>query len=122
MVNVLIQLILNALIIIIGSNILPGIHVDKFLTALLIALVIALINISIKPIMIILTLPLTIFSFGLFIFIINGLLILLVAKIIPGFQVDTIWWAILFSIVIAILNSILKNLFPFKNNIRNSSV
>lgn len=105
--QILIQLIINALIVYLGAIILPGIHIDDFLTAILVAIMIALFNVSIKPIMTLLTWPITFLTLGFFLFILNGLLILLIAKIVPGFQIDSIWWGILFNIFISIVGSIL---------------
>jgi putative membrane protein len=66
-----------------------------------------LLNIFVKPLLIILTLPITIFTFGLFLFVINALIILLAAKFVNGFRVDGFWWALLFSLLLSILTSFL---------------
>jgi putative membrane protein len=86
---------------------LPGIHVDGFFTAILVALALALLNVFIKPIFIILTIPITIFTFGLFLFVINALIILIAGHFIGGFQVDGFWWALFFSIILTIISSLL---------------
>jgi putative membrane protein len=62
-------------------------------------------NLFVKPILIILTLPITIFTFGLFLFVINALIILLAAKFVNGFRVDGFWWALLFSLLLSVLTS-----------------
>jgi putative membrane protein len=71
------------------------------------AVVLGLLNIFVKPLLIILTLPITIFTFGLFLFVINALIILLAAKFVNGFRVDGFWWALLFSLLLSILTSFL---------------
>jgi putative membrane protein len=84
-----------------------GIHIDSFWTALVLAIVLAILNAIVKPILIILTFPITIFTFGLFLFVINACIILLASKFVPGFGVDGFWWALLFSILLSILTSLL---------------
>jgi putative membrane protein len=84
-----------------------GVHVADFVTALIVAIVLGLLNIFIKPILVILTLPVTILTLGLFLLVINALIILLCTKIVGGFSVDTFWTALLFSVVLSILQSIM---------------
>ncbi|MGE5298058.1 MAG: phage holin family protein, partial [Acidobacteriaceae bacterium] len=82
----------------------------NFFTALVVAVVLGIINISIKPLLLILTLPLTVITLGLFALVINALLILLAGKIVPGFEIASFWWAVLFSIVLAIINGVFRKL------------
>ncbi len=89
------------------SYILKGIKMDSFWTAIILAIVLALLNALLKPILIILTLPITIVTFGLFLFVINAGMILLAEKIIDGFKVEGFWWALLFSLLLSIVTSIL---------------
>ncbi|MBC7848454.1 MAG: phage holin family protein [Chitinophagaceae bacterium] len=89
------------------SYILNGIKIDTFWSAIILALVLALLNALLKPILIILTFPITIFTFGLFLFVINAGIILLADKFIDGFHVDGFWWALLFSLLLSIVTSIL---------------
>lgn len=102
--------ILNALAIFGAAYLLPGVHVDGFVTAILLSFILGTINILLKPILVILTLPITILTLGLFVFIINALLILLADSIIPTFGVDSFWWALLFSLVLSALNGVLQSL------------
>jgi len=90
------------------AYLLPGIHIDSFTTALLAAIGLGLINMIIRPILLILTLPLNILSLGLFTFVVNALMVLLAGQLIPGFTVDNFWWALLFSLVVSVINSILQ--------------
>ena len=96
-----------ALAIAITAYILPGVQVTGVITLLVLAIVLGAINAVVRPILILLTLPLTVFSLGLFIFVINALLIMLAAAIVPGFSVSGFWWALLFSIILGIISGIL---------------
>ncbi len=106
----LISWFISALAVLITAYLLPGVHVDSFVSALIVALVLGIINAFIKPILIILTLPIGILTLGLFTFVINALLILLTANLVPGFTVDGFLWAIIFSIVLSIVNSVFGKL------------
>ena len=99
--------IVSAVIILLLSYILPGITVAGFVTALLVALVWGLLNAFIKPVLILLTLPINILTLGLFTFVINALLVMLVAAIVPGFRVANFWWALLFSIILSLVMSLI---------------
>jgi len=100
----LIQWVVSGLAVIIAAYLLPGVQIEGFLAALVTALILGLINAIIRPILILLTLPLNILTLGLFTFVINALLIMLAAVIVPGFAVQGFWWALLFGIVLAIVN------------------
>ena len=104
--NILLIWLLNSLIIMVAAYLLPGVHVANFLTALAIALVLGVLNLIVKPILIVLTLPLTIITFGLFLIVINALMILLTSHLVPGFKVDGFWWAVLYSILISVFHLI----------------
>ncbi len=108
--NILINVIINGLAVFITASILPGVSIDNFFTSIMVAVVLALVNTFIKPILILLTLPVDILTLGIFIFIINALLVLLVSAIVPGFRVDNIWWALLFSLVLSLISSVLYSL------------
>jgi putative membrane protein len=101
--NIILRIIISAIVAFGLSNILSGVHIQSFVTALILAIVLGLLNIVVKPILIILTLPITLFTFGLFLFVINALIILLAAKFVNGFRVDGFWWALLFSLLLSIL-------------------
>lgn len=89
------------------SYLLSGIEIDSFWTAIIVAIVLAILNAIIKPLLIILTLPITILTLGLFLFVINALIILLASHFVPGFRVDGFWWALLFSLLLSLVTSIL---------------
>lgn len=105
----LVKILLGGISVLIAEFLLPGVHIDDFLTGFLLAAVIILINLTLKPILILLTLPLTLITFGLFLLVINALMILLADHFIDGFSVEGFWWAILFAIVLSIINSLFGN-------------
>lgn len=88
----------------------PGITIESFQAALLAALVVGLVNIFIRPLVVILTLPVTLLTLGLFIFIINAILFGLVAYLVPGFEVDGFFPALLGSILLSIISTIINNI------------
>lgn len=105
--NLIIRILLSALAVVILSKILPGVGVDSYTTAIIVAIVLGLLNFIVKPLLIILTLPITILTFGLFLLIVNALIILLADNFISGFTVNSIWWALLFSLLLTFLESFL---------------
>jgi len=113
MLELLATWLVNAIVIIIAAQLLPGVHVAAFTTALLAALVLGVINAILKPILVLLTLPINLLTLGLFTFVINALLILLAAHIVTGFHVDNFWWALLFSLIVSLIHSVL-NMFVKK--------
>lgn len=104
---ILINWVLSAFVIIAASYLLPGVSVDNFTAALVTALVLGIINAFIKPVLLILTLPITLITLGLFTIVINAILILLTDAIVPGFRVDGFLWALLLGIFLAIVNTFL---------------
>ena len=107
--NLLIRLLLNALAVFVLANILNGITVDGYVGALIVAIVLSVLNLLVKPILVILTLPATILTLGLFLLVINALIILLADKLIDGFAVSSFWTALLFSVLLSILQSLLQS-------------
>ncbi|RFS23349.1 phage holin family protein [Chitinophaga silvatica] len=88
----------------------PAVKVDSFVTALILALVLAVLNALVRPLLVVLTFPITIVTLGLFLFVINALIILLAEKLVPGFRVEGFWWAMLFSVIMAAVNYILSGI------------
>ncbi len=109
-VNFLVRLLIMAIAILLTAYILPGVHVESFFSAFLLAALLALFNVTLKPLLIILTIPVTFMTLGLFLLVINALVILIADAILPGFAVAGFWWALLFSIVLWFVNSVLLNL------------
>lgn len=108
--TILVNWIVSGLAIFLSAYLLSGVHVDGFATALVIAVVLGIVNAVLKPILIILTLPITILTLGLFTLVINALLILLTTNLVSGFKVDGFWWAFFFSLVLSVVNSFLHSL------------
>ncbi len=108
--RLIVELLINAIAIIVTAYVLPGVQLDGFLNALVAAVILGVINTFIKPIIILFTLPLTLLTLGLFILVINSLVILITSAIVPGFKVDGFWWALLFSIVLWVVNSVLHQI------------
>ncbi|HEX9514385.1 MAG TPA: phage holin family protein [Puia sp.] len=105
--NFLLRILVTAVVAFGLSAVLHGIHIDTFRTALLLSVVLAILNALLKPVLIILTLPITILTFGLFLFVINAGIVLVAGKFVDGFRVDGFGWALLFSLLLSILTSIL---------------
>jgi len=105
--NFIIRIIVTGAVAFGLAQILPGIHIDTFWTALIFALILAIINAIIRPILIVLTIPITIITFGLFLLVINALTVMLASKFVKGFTIDGFWWAFLFALLLSILSSIL---------------
>lgn len=108
--NFLGKILLSSIAVIITSYLIPGIEVESFLAAVIIAVVLSLLNVTVKPLLVILTIPLTVVSLGLFLLVINAMIVLIAGSIVTGFFVDGFWWALLFSLVLSVTNSLLSNL------------
>ncbi len=108
--NTLVNLLISGLSVFIAAYILPGVRVANFFVALVVAVILAIVNAVVKPILVLLTLPVTIVTLGLFLFVINALMILLVARIVPGFSVNSFWWALAFSLVLSFVTAVLNSL------------
>jgi putative membrane protein len=104
----IIHFLVSAVAILITAYVLPGVYVNGFLTAFILAVILGVVNTFIRPVLIVLTLPLTIVTLGLFVLVINGLLVLLASYIVPGFTVASFWYAFLFGIVLAAVSWVLQ--------------
>ena len=112
-----IRLLLSSLAVIITAYLLPGVEVASFTSALIIAALLGLLNVTVKPLLVLLTIPFTVLTLGLFLLVINALMILLADSIIPGFDVDGFWWALAFSLILSILTSLFYDL-PGKDTVK----
>ena len=110
--RLLITWLVNALALLALPYIFPSIRVDSFVTALIAALVLGLINTLIRPVLVLLTLPVTLLTLGLFIFVINGLLFWFVGSFVDGFTVDGFWTAVFGAIVYSLISWALSSLIP----------
>jgi putative membrane protein len=89
------------------AHVLSGIHVKDFWTAFIFAVVLGILDIFVKPVLIVFTLPVTILTLGLFLFIINALVVLLASRFVNGFHIDNFWWGLLFSLLLSLFTSVL---------------
>jgi len=108
--GLLIKLVVATIAVFVSTYIVPGVGVDGLLTAFIVAIVLGVINAFVKPILTLLTLPLTIVTLGLFAFVLNALLIMLVGYLVPGFTVDGFLWALIFGIVMSLVSAFLSML------------
>lgn len=88
----------------------PHVYLEDQLSVLLVALALSFLNAVVKPILTILTIPITLFSFGLFLLVINALMILIADKLVSGFRVDGFLWAMAFSLVLSIISGVINTL------------
>lgn len=98
------------------TKVLSGVHINNFSSAILFAILLAVLNSILKPILVFLTFPITIVTLGLFLLVINTLIILLADKLMDSMVIDGFWWAMLFSILLSIITSILSGLFNSDKN------
>ena len=112
--KLILRLLLTALAVVILSYVLPGVSVEGYFSAILVAVVLALLRLTVKPIIILLTLPVTIVTLGLFLLFINAFIILLADYFVSGFSVVSIWWALLFSLLLSFLQSMLFSMLKEK--------
>lgn len=106
----ILTVLLSTIAVFVTAHILPGVRIEGWATALAVAIVLAIVNAFIRPLLLILTLPLNILTLGLFTFVIIGCLVMLVSAIVPGFHVDGFWWALAFALVLAVINGFLTSL------------
>lgn len=106
----LLNWLLNSLALMVTTWLVPGIHLDSYGVALIAVIVIGLVNLIVKPIMVILTLPITIITLFLFVFVINALCFWLASNLMSGFIIDGFWYALLGSLVYSLCSSILTSL------------
>jgi putative membrane protein len=108
--NMIVRFLLNGLAVFLTAYLLPGVDVDGYGTALLVALILSIANVVVKPILIVLTIPITVLTLGLFLLVINALIILMVDYLVTDFTVNGFWWALLFSLIMSIFNSFFDDL------------
>jgi putative membrane protein len=104
--NWLVKVILSAIAVLFSAYLIPGIHVDTFFTAVVVALGLSVVNLFFRPLFILLTLPVTVITFGLFLLAINAFMVMLVGSFVDGFYVSGFWAALIFSFVLSFLQSV----------------
>lgn len=105
--KLILRILLTAIAVVILSKILPGIAVETYTTAIIVALVLGLLRVFVRPLLILFTLPLTILTLGLFLFVINAGIIMLAGRLVDGFTVEGFGYALLFSLLLSFFQSIL---------------
>lgn len=113
--KLILRILLTALAVLLLANFLPGIHVEDYTSAIFVAMVLGLLRITVKPLLILFTLPVTVVTLGLFLLAINAFIIMMAGSFLDGFAVDGFWWALLFSILLSFLQSIFFSLLNEKN-------
>ncbi len=108
--KLLLRILVTALLVMILSYLMKGVVVDEFTTALTVAVVLALLNFFVKPILVLFTLPVTIFTLGLFLLVINAFMVMLCDHFIEGFRINSFWTALFFSILLSITQSLVYKL------------
>lgn len=103
--KILLNLLLSGIAVFLTAYLLPGVDVDSFVTALIVAVVLGVLNAFLKPVLLLLTLPINLLTLGLFTFVINVALVLLATALVPGFVVAGILWALAFSLVLSLVNA-----------------
>lgn len=104
----ILNILVSAVAVLFTAWLLPGVQVTDFVSALLVAVVLAFLNTVVKPILTILTIPITFFTLGFFLLVINAGMIILASKLIHEFHVNGFWWALLFSLILSLVTSILN--------------
>jgi putative membrane protein len=104
------RFLLNGLAVFATAYLLPGVDVEGYTIALVVALVLSIANAVVKPILVILTIPITIVTLGLFLLVINAIIIELADWLVDGFVVNGFWWALLCSLILSVFNSMIDDL------------
>jgi len=105
--KLILRLLITAAIAFILAQVLSGVHIDKYGTAIWFAIVLGLLNVFLRPLLIILTFPITLITFGLFLFVINAITVLLASNWVKGFEIDSFGWGLLFSLLLTVVTSLL---------------
>lgn len=109
------KILLTAVAVVLIANLLPGVQIQNFTNAILVAIVLGILRITVKPLLIFFTLPATIVTLGLFLLVINACIILLADYFVGGFAVAGFWTALLFSLLLSLFQSILFSLLKENN-------
>lgn len=108
--NFLVRIIISALAIMVTQWLLPGVSVDTFITGMIVAAVLSFLNAIVKPLLVVLTIPVTIVTLGLFLIVINAFIIQLTANLVSGFHVNGFIWAVLFSFILSLVTSVFNQI------------
>jgi putative membrane protein len=108
--KLIVRLIISTIAVLVTDLLLSGVHANDFMTGLLVAVVLGLLNSFVRPLLVLFTLPATILTLGLFLLVINAAMVLLAAKLVPGFVVESFWWALGFSLLMGVVQGFLNAL------------
>ena len=108
--NLIIKLLITAAVAYGLTYVLDGVSIADFKTAIIFSLVLGLLNAIVKPLLVLLTIPVTIVTLGLFLLVINAVIILVADKLISGFSVNGFWWALIFSLVLSLVSGVVSSL------------
>jgi len=108
--GIILKILINALAIFGAAYILPGVHIKNFTTAIIVALVLSVLNFLVKPILVVFTIPITIITLGLFLLVINAIIVKLCARLVNGFDVDGWLYAIIFSLIVSLFATIMEKI------------
>lgn len=106
--NFIVKILLSSLSVVFASWLLPGVGIEDYFTAIMVAFVLALLNMTLKPLLIIFTIPITIFTLGFFLLVINAVMALIADYFVPGFFISGFWSAFWFSLIVTIINYIIN--------------
>lgn len=104
--------LVNALALLAAAALLTGVRIEGVLAGIVAAALLGIINVSIRPVLILVTLPINILTLGLFTFVVNALMLMLVAWLVPGFEIDGFWWSVLAALVLSVVNGLVTWLTP----------
>lgn len=113
--KIVVHWLIATIAIVITAYILPGVSLSGFWAALVAAVILGLVNAVLRPLILLLTLPINIVTLGLFTLVVNAFMVLITDKLVPGFQVAGFWWALLFGIVLFFVNPALFSILRSKN-------
>lgn len=105
----LLQWLIYSVAILIAAYLLPGVQIDSFGTAVIAALILGILNAVLRPLLLLLTLPLNVVTLGLFTFVVNAIVILATDGLVEGFNVNNFWWALLFSLIVSLVAGVIEN-------------
>jgi putative membrane protein len=108
--KLLLRILITAALVMVISYFMKGVIVEQFTTAIIVAIVLGLLNLFVKPVLVLFTLPVTFFTLGLFLLVINAIIILLCDHFVDGFDVSSFWTALFFSIILSLSQSLVYQL------------
>ena len=108
--SLILNIIISSIAVYFTAWLLPGISIKSYGTAIVIAIVLGILNAILKPILQVISFPITILTLGLFLLVINTVIILITSALVTNFHVDNFWWALLFSVIVSIVTSILDSI------------